>query len=143
MQDNLPDWYMTVYARIKIFLLPTAAQWRAFSNNPLAEQQKENYVADLRITVYGKEQSFDIVTWNIENFPKDRKQTIPYLVQIIRDIDVDFIAIQELGIEADFKMLLDSLPGWQEYLSKLPDQGKRLGILSKRDFISISESYQI
>jgi hypothetical protein len=115
----------------------------ACSSGSPTEQAADDPIKDIQISPYGSRQSFDIITWNIQNFPKDYKKTIPYLVQIIRDIDVDFIAVQEIENAAAFEVLIDSLDGWAGIVSKLPDFGQRLGLLFKADMISVSEPYQI
>jgi endonuclease/exonuclease/phosphatase family metal-dependent hydrolase len=95
------------------------------------------------VSRYGTEKSFDIVTWNIEHFPKNQIYTMHYLLRIIKCMDVDLIAVQEIDGRAAFMQLLDSLEGYDGYLSMLPDYGQHLGFIYKSDFISISEPKQI
>ncbi len=107
------------------------------------EENQNISLNNIRINQYGSEESFDIATWNIEHFPKSRNYTIPYLIQIIRDIDIDLIAIQEIDGRSPFLSLIDSLDGYQGYVSLLPDYGLRLGIIYKSDIIAISDPEQI
>ena len=44
----------------------------------------------------GADSSLDIITWNIEHFPKQGEITVKYLMEIIDSIDVDIIAMQEI-----------------------------------------------
>lgn len=97
----------------------------------------------IQIEQYGSESSFDIATWNIEHFPKNQDFTLPYLYEIILDIDIDLIAVQEIDDNKLFMGLIDSLDGYQGYISQLPVYGQRLGIIYKSDIISISEPKQI
>jgi endonuclease/exonuclease/phosphatase family metal-dependent hydrolase len=92
---------------------------------------------------YGSDQTFDIATWNIERFPLQGRTTVSYLAQLIRDIDIDMIGIQEIGDADFFASLLDSLPGYAGFLSGLPQDNLKLGILYKHNFISVSTPYQI
>jgi len=63
----------------------------------------------------GSNETLDIVTWNIENFPKNT-QTINYLSEIINDINVDIIALQEIESENAFEDLINNLNGsWAGY----------------------------
>ena len=45
---------------------------------------------------FGTDDTFEVVTWNIEWFPKDGQTTVGYVSQIIEALDVDLIAMQEL-----------------------------------------------
>ena len=58
----------------------------------------------------GSDETLDIITWNIENFPKNN-QTENYVIQIINDINVDIIALQEIQDQNAFDNLVDNLSG--------------------------------
>tara|TARA_Y100001970_G_C14220243_1_gene852193 strand:- start:801 stop:1688 length:888 start_codon:yes stop_codon:yes gene_type:complete len=60
----------------------------------------------------GTSESLDIITWNIENFPKQNALTIDSLASLINILDVDIIAMQEIGSELYFMQLIDKLKGW-------------------------------
>lgn len=60
--------------------------------------------------------SFDIVTWNIEQFPKSGN-TISMLAEIIPTLNADIIAVQEIGSAANFNALVAVLPGWSGVVS--------------------------
>jgi endonuclease/exonuclease/phosphatase family metal-dependent hydrolase len=98
---------------------------------------------NIQVSRYGSEKSFDIATWNIEHFPRSQSYTIPNLSRIIRNIDIDLIAVQEIDKSSSFQILIDSLDGYMGYVSPLPDYGQRLGIIYKSDIVSLSEPYQI
>ena len=55
--------------------------------------------------VLGSDTSLDILTWNIENYPK-HSQTNIYLEDIITQINVDIIALQEIASQSDFNNLV-------------------------------------
>jgi len=55
--------------------------------------------------------TLDIVTWNIEHFPKE-SSTITLLVEMINTIDADVIAVQEIDSQTSFNQLVSALPGW-------------------------------
>ena len=60
----------------------------------------------------GTDSTLDIVTWNIEYFPKQNDITIDYLVELIDSMNVDIIAMQEIGSESYFVNLINKLDGW-------------------------------
>ena len=60
--------------------------------------------------------SFDIVTWNIEQFPKSGN-TISMLAEIIPTLNADIIGVQEIGSAANFNTLVAALPGWAGVVS--------------------------
>jgi endonuclease/exonuclease/phosphatase family metal-dependent hydrolase len=99
-----------------------------------------------KVTPVGEKNYFEIVTWNIRWFPDKGTKTINLVKDIIRDIDVDMIAVQEIASISAFNTLLDSLDGWQGVLS--PDQYsntlyQKTGIIYKSDLISLSSVHPI
>ena len=64
---------------------------------------------------FGSDSTLDIITWNIQNFPKEGNETIKYIEKIIDSMNVDIIAMQEIwGNDASnsFNNLLDRLDNW-------------------------------
>ena len=59
---------------------------------------------------FGGSNSLDVITWNIENFPKNGQQTIDSVAVIIQSLDADVIALQEIMNVSDFNNLLSLLP---------------------------------
>jgi endonuclease/exonuclease/phosphatase family metal-dependent hydrolase len=57
-----------------------------------------------------------VATWNIENFPLD-VSTPERVAEIIRSLDLDLLAVQEIASEAAFVLLLDRLDGYDYVLS--------------------------
>jgi len=47
--------------------------------------------------VAGAGSTLEIMTWNIENFPKNGQNTIDQIVAIMDTLDVDLIAVQEIA----------------------------------------------
>ncbi len=89
----------------------------------------------------GSPQYFEIATWNIENFPKAGSQTVKDVAQIIKDLDIDLIAVQEVTSIRSFNDLVDKLPGWRGVLSNdVYSSGsyQKTGILYKVDFMALS-----
>jgi len=76
---------------------------------------------------FGSNQSFDLLTWNIENFPKNNN-TIDELTDIIPDLEVDIIALQEIENTQSLENLKENLGNnWVFYRS---DDDSNYGTLS-------------
>jgi endonuclease/exonuclease/phosphatase family metal-dependent hydrolase len=81
--------------------------------------------------------SFDIVTWNIEHFPKENS-TIALTAEIIKSMNADVIAVQEIDNDAAFNQLVAALDGWS---GKLHDIGQASqGFLYKNSEITSASS---
>ena len=61
---------------------------------------------------FGTDETLDIITWNIENFPKLNSLTVDYLSQLIIELDADIVALQEIGSDTYFNNLVNTLDGW-------------------------------
>jgi len=51
---------------------------------------------------FGTDSTFDVMTWNIEWFPKNGQITVDYVRQIIQALDVDLLALQEIDNKTYF-----------------------------------------
>ncbi len=94
----------------------------------------------------GSNDSFDIATWNIENYPKNGSATVNKVKDIIRAIKVDMIGVEEIASIDAFNTLLDSLPGWQGVLSSdtySDGSYQKTGILYNAQLISLSSVHNI
>lgn len=97
------------------------------------------------VKTVGDPGTFEILTWNIENFPQIGNKTVNHVKTIIRNLDVDLIAVQEIGSISSFNNLLDSLPGWSGVLSgdTYGNWYQKTGFLFKSDLISMSNVQNI
>lgn len=64
---------------------------------------------------FGSAGTFDVVTWNIQDFPRSGQSTINYVSQIVQELNADVIALQEIDNRTSFQQLLDDLEGWDGY----------------------------
>ena len=62
---------------------------------------------------FGTDSTLDIITWNIEHFPKENSLTVNYLAALIDTIDVDIIAMQEIMDATYFNNLVNIFDGWE------------------------------
>ena len=99
---------------------------------------------------FGTDSTFEIVTWNIQNFPKEDMITADYVVQIIMAIDADVFALQEIesGSYFDFDYVvdelqeIDSLYNWDGYKANSNNFGN-LAYIYKNDFVEVDSIYEI
>ncbi|MBL7108488.1 MAG: endonuclease/exonuclease/phosphatase family protein [Candidatus Cloacimonetes bacterium] len=68
-------------------------------NLPEIEYEKLNF---------GEDETLEIMTWNIQNFPKS-DATVDYVTKIIIAIDADVIGLQEIQKDSAFVLLLKNL----------------------------------
>ena len=58
------------------------------------------------------EDGIEIVTWNIENFPKAGQQTIDSVAIILKILNADIYCLQEISSESEFMQLAERLDGY-------------------------------
>ncbi len=64
---------------------------------------------------FGTDTTFEVVTWNIEWFPKNGQITVNYVKQIIENLDVDLLAIQEVDDIDAFQTMVDGIDGYEAF----------------------------
>ena len=57
--------------------------------------------------------TFDIITWNLQDFPKAGQETVEYVASVLSMQDADLVALQEISDSLSFQNLLKLLPGWE------------------------------
>jgi len=90
-------------------------------NNPDETPVSGKYASCLSVL---SDTTIDIVTWNIEQFPKEGTSTINLLKEMMSVMDADIIAVQEINSQSNFNSLVSQLPG---YAGKLFIEGS-LGV---------------
>ncbi len=112
----------------------------AFSCN----KQISNVTEDvpIQVTPVGDENSLEIATWNIEQFPKHRN-TVKDLRQLITDLDIDVFAVQEITNVDSFTALVNSLPDYDGRVgSAASSYNLWPGVIYKTDLVTlVSEEY--
>ena len=76
--------------------------------------ENKNIITSGNSIQFGTESTLDIVTWNVEHFPKNNL-TVSYLAELINSMNVDIIAMQEIwgdGASDSFENLKTKLDGW-------------------------------
>jgi exonuclease III len=90
---------------------------------------------------FGTDETFEIMTWNLESFPKDEQQTLDYVSKIVEAIDVDFIAIQEINNIIAFQQMATNLADYNGYVESTYYDG--LAFLYKPGVVEINNIYRI
>lgn len=90
---------------------------------------------------FGSEDSFEVVTWNIENFPKNQPLTLQYVLAIIEAMDADIIAIQEIQNYPVLDDLDTFLEDYTSYSQSLDRAG--LVFLYKHDAVQLNSAYEL
>ena len=87
----------------------------------------------------GTEETFDIATWNVREFPRQGQRTIDTLAILIQDLQLDLIAMEEITDTLAFQDLVSQLDGWAGLYS--PDNNPlgllKTGILYRTDQITV------
>ncbi len=92
---------------------------------------------------FGEDETFEIMTWNLEHFPKNNSITVDYVKEIILALDVDLIALQEIENQNYFNLLVDSLTGWEGYRATGAAWEINLALLYKTEVITMTNIYEI
>lgn len=87
----------------------------------------------------GSEQTFEIATWNIRNFPTD-SMTAGRVADLVRQMDIDMLAVEEIADVDAFGRVLDGLDGYSGVLS--PDEYssgeyQKTGFIFRTDMVHI------
>ncbi|HMT66029.1 MAG TPA: endonuclease/exonuclease/phosphatase family protein [Bacteroidales bacterium] len=60
----------------------------------------------------GTDNTLDIVSFNVQGFPKEGYLSITTLADLLEAMDPDVVALQEVASEAEFNRLVELMPGW-------------------------------
>ena len=104
-------------------------------------EDKNIFTSDNSIQL-GTESTLDIITWNIEKFPKQNTVTIDYLVKLINSMNVDIIALQEIESETDFQILINSLENYDGIIANSASFNINLALLYSVK-LEVESTYEI
>lgn len=90
---------------------------------------------------FGTDTTFEVMTWNIEWFPKNGQVTVDYVIDIIEALDVDLLAIQEVDDVTEFEQMMENLISYDGYLESAWFAG--LAYIYKPSIIQINDIYEI
>lgn len=90
---------------------------------------------------FGTDSTFEIMTWNIEWFPKNGQATADSVSIIIQALDIDLLAVQEIDDTTMFSEMIDKLDGFECYFQSYWFGG--LAYIYKTDVLQINDIYEI
>ena len=106
---------------------------------------KENEIS-FDLIDFGSNLTLDIITWNIENYPKENYLTTEYVANFINSLnDIDIIALQEIRNQEAFfnisTLLLDN--GWESYRSENTNNQELSYLINTEHINILKEPYEI
>ena len=100
---------------------------------------------DISSINFGSNNSLDVITWNIENFPKN-SETINYVSELINAFDdIDIIALQEISDQSAFNDLINSLNenNWVGFRNSSSNYGELSYLINTTNIEIIHPPYTI
>jgi endonuclease/exonuclease/phosphatase family metal-dependent hydrolase len=92
------------------------------------------------ITFPGTNSTLDIVTFNVEGFPKNGYNSVIMLASLLNTIDADVYALQEVATEAGFNQLLKLMPGYTGLFYLMDNDVYNLAYIFKTSEITVDGS---
>ena len=99
------------------------------------------YCQSLSNISFGTDSTFEVVTWNIEWFPKNGSITVDSVSKIIASLDVDLIGLQEIDDTTICRQMINNLPGYELFMDNSWFGG--LAYVYRSSSISINSIYKI
>ena len=99
------------------------------------------YAQTLEDLSFGTDSAFEVMTWNIEWFPKNGQATVDSVSTIIQALDIDLLAVQEIDDTTVFAEMIDGIAGYECYFQSFWFGG--LAYIYKPDVIEINDIYEI
>ena len=112
----------------------------AKNTTPLAPINLDPSLNDIQ---FGTDETFEIITWNIENFPKQNTTTVQMAKDIILAIDADVYALQEIESSSYFDLLIDELntadttSAWIGYVTSCGNFCMELSYIIKSNTVTV------
>lgn len=117
-------------------LLPTSC------NKEITPPTPDNPDLFKACVVEGTSGKFEIMTFNVEGFPKSGYSSVTTLASLIKTINPDVVAFQEIASTADFERLVKLMPGWTGLVNPTNNDDWDLAYLlknSETELVSNSE----
>ncbi len=90
----------------------------------------------------GTDSTFEVMTWNLEQFAKNEAVTTDWVIQAVQGLDVDIIAMQEIYSGFRFQAVVDGLEGWSGFKANSASYDVDLAFLYRTDGPLQMESIQ-
>jgi endonuclease/exonuclease/phosphatase family metal-dependent hydrolase len=90
---------------------------------------------------FGTDSTLEVITWNLENFPKEDQTTMDYVSQIVSALDADIIALQEIYDEGMFNQMVENTEGYSGFIAS--GNYTDLAFIYKSSSVEINDIYEI
>ena len=90
-------------------------------------------------TTPGNSNTFEVVTFNMREFPLNGGETIIYVSELLMQMDADIVAVQEISTSYELDKLAESMPGWEALFSPVISWKMSLGYLYKTSEVKLTE----
>lgn len=90
---------------------------------------------------FGTDSTFDVITWNIEWFPKNGSNTIDSVKKIIQALDADIIGLQEIDDTTLCRQMINDIPGYELFMDD--DWFGGLAYVYKSSSVNVHSIYKI
>lgn len=91
---------------------------------------------------FGTDETFDVATWNLKEFPFKGNETLQHLSRLIPLLKLELIALQEINSHADMLLLAEMLPHYDTYIYDATSSW-RLAYLYDNRSVEILDVYTI
>jgi endonuclease/exonuclease/phosphatase family metal-dependent hydrolase len=93
----------------------------------------------------GEDETLEIAAWNIENFPLRGQTTVDLVTAIIRDLEIDIFAVQEIGDTSAFRQVVRSLDGYAGRYSSdtYGTWYQKTGVIYRKAVVTVSNLKQL
>lgn len=88
----------------------------------------------------GTAESLDIVTFNVETFPINGYKSVIAVANLLKTIDADVYALQEVATETGFNQLLGLMPGYKGLFYLINNSDWNLAYIYKESEVSVYPS---
>jgi endonuclease/exonuclease/phosphatase family metal-dependent hydrolase len=102
----------------------------------------QNIAQNFQGLEFGTDATLDIVTWNLEWFPKNGSTTVNHVKNMMLAMDADIYALQEIDNKNALQQLVNELPAYEAYYINYDDyQG--LAYVYNTERLNLIDRYQI
>jgi endonuclease/exonuclease/phosphatase family metal-dependent hydrolase len=116
---------------MKTFL--TSILFICFTNQIIAQN-----LSDLS---FGTDSTFDVISWNIEWFPKNGQTTANYVETILTNLQADVYALQEIDDTTLLKSVVANIPGYECHFKS--DWFAGLAYVYNTNTVQVNAQYEI
>ena len=90
---------------------------------------------------FGTDSTFEVISWNIEWFPKNGQTTANYVQTILTNLQADVYALQEIDDTTLLKSVVSNIPGYECYFKSSYYGG--LAYVYNTNTVQVNEKYEI